>query len=171
MKALLRVADGVDAVVALIGKLAAALVLVMVGLVAWNVLGRYVGGGAPVWAQELEWHLLLPVALLGLVALMREEGHVRVDMIYAKLPARWQHGIDLASMVCGAIIGILLVRYSLNYVATSYASLEGSPDPGGLPGRFILKAMIPAAFALFSLQCAAHAIRHAAALKRGPHAP
>ncbi|MEM9223825.1 MAG: TRAP transporter small permease subunit [Pseudomonadota bacterium] len=166
MSALFRAADLVDAIVAVAGKLAAALILVMVALVTWNVLGRYVGGGAPVWAQELEWHLLLPVALIGIVSLMREEGHVRVDMIYGKLPARWRHSIDLVSMVCGAVIGILLVRYSLNYVGTSFSSLEGSPDPGGLPGRYVLKAMIPVCFALLSLQCAALALRHAAALTR-----
>ncbi len=37
---------------------------------------------------------------------------------------------------------------------------EGSPDPGGLPYRFLLRAFIPLGFALLALQAAAQAIRH-----------
>lgn len=164
MRVALATADAIDAIVDVIGKLGTVLVLALVALVAWNVFGRYAGSGAPVWAQELEWHLLVPIALIGIVALMREGGHVRVDMLYGKLPPRGQAAIDLLSMLLGVIIGALMVRYSLNYVATSYASFEGSPDPGGLPARYVLKAMIPAGFALFALQCASLALRHLAAL-------
>lgn len=164
MRMALAIADGIDAAVGLLGKLGAALVLVLVALVAWNVLGRYVGGGAPVWAQELEWHLLVPIALLGIVVLMREDGHVRVDMLYTKLPPRGQDLVNLVSMLLGVAIGILMIRYSWSYVATSYASLEGSPDPGGLPARFVLKALIPLGFALFAMQCGALALRYAVSL-------
>ena len=35
---------------------------------------------------------------------------------------------------------------------TSFAMLEGSPDPGGIPFRFILKGCIPVGFTLLLLQ-------------------
>ncbi len=166
MNALLKLADGIDALVAVAGKFAAALVLVMVALVTWNVVSRYFVGGATVAMQELEWHLLAVVALLGISALMREGGHVRVDMIYERLSPRSKHALDLFSMIVGVIVSIMIIRYSLGFFASAYSIGEGSPDPGGLPMRYALKALIPAGFAIFGLQCFAQAVRHAAALSQ-----
>ena len=36
---------------------------------------------------------------------------------------------------------------------------EGSANPGGIPARYVLKAMIPIGFALFFLQSLAQGIR------------
>ena len=41
----------------------------------------------------------------------------------------------------------------------SYAIGEGSPDPGGLPHRFLVKAFLPLGFALFALQGIADTLR------------
>ncbi len=164
MRALLRVADGIDAFVAALGKLATALLLVLVALVAWNVISRYVIGGTPVALQELEWHLLAPIALLGIPALLQQNGHVRVDMAYEKMPPRVQQALDLFSMIVGMVVAALIIKYSIGFFSSSYSLREGSPDPGGLPLRYVLKALIPAGFAIFGLQCFALAVRHAAAL-------
>ncbi|MBS0126043.1 TRAP transporter small permease subunit [Thetidibacter halocola] len=166
MKQALAFADLIDRVTALAGKLASALLLVLVALVFFNVFGRYVVGASPVWAQELEWHVMAPIALLGITVLMLERGHVRVDMLYDRLPKRWQHGLDLFSMLVGAIIAVLFIKYSFGFVDSAWSIREGSPDPGGLPARYVVKAMIPVAFGLFALQCIANAIREAAALMR-----
>ncbi|MGC9419707.1 MAG: TRAP transporter small permease subunit [Rhodovulum sp.] len=161
----LAIADGIDRLTRLAGRLAAALLLALVALVFFNVFGRYVIGGSPVWAQELEWHLMAPIALLGITVLMLENGHVRVDMVFERLPERARHALDLFSMLVGAVIALLLIKYSLGFVESAWSIREGSPDPGGLPGRWLLKGMIPVAFGLFALQCLANAIRHAAALR------
>lgn len=160
MKTLLALADGVDAVTRLFGKLATALLLALIALVAWNVGGRYLGGGGSVALQELEWHLLGPIALLGVSVLMLEKGHVRVDMVYNRLSERAQQTLDFVSMLCGGVIAILFIKYSVGFVDSSWSLLEGSADPGGLPARYLLKATIPIGFALFALQCAANAVRH-----------
>lgn len=161
----LRIADLIDGMTRIISRIASALLLFMVGLVFFNVAGRYVFGNATVWMQELEWHLLVPVALLGIIVLMLENGHVRVDMVYDKLGARARHWIDLVSMLLGAVVSLLFIKYSAGFVDSSFSLFEGSPDPGGLPGRWLLKAFIPFAFGLLALQCIANAIRHGAALR------
>src|SRR2546427_8398149 len=38
------------------------------------------------------------------------------------------------------------------FVRNSYRALEGSPDPGGIPLRFLLKSVIIVGFALLTLQ-------------------
>lgn len=158
------IADAIDAFTRAIGKVATALLILLVALIGWNVLGRYVGGGASVGMQELEWHLLVPIVLIGMTVLMRENGHVRVDMFYSRMSLRTRHILDLLSMLCGVVMAILMIKYSIGFVDSSWSIGEGSPDPGGLPARYILKAMIPVGFALFALQCLANALRHAAAL-------
>lgn len=160
----LRLADIIDRVTKAGGKIASALLLAMVALVFFNVAGRYTIGTSPVWMQELEWHLLLPVALLGISVLMLENGHVRVDMLYDRLSNRTQHVLDLISMLMGVAIAVLLIKYSMGFVDSALSIREGSPDPGGLPMRWALKGFIPVAFGLFALQCLSNAIRHAAAL-------
>jgi TRAP-type mannitol/chloroaromatic compound transport system permease small subunit len=165
MTALLKFADTVDLVTRMFGRAATALLLVLIALVGWNVFGRYVVGGSSVALQELEWHLLAPIALLGISVLMLENGHVRVDMLYARMPPRVQHALDLFSMLVGAVIAVLFIKYSWGFVDSAWSIREGSPDPGGLPGRWLLKAVIPASFALFGLQCLANAVRHLAALR------
>lgn len=161
----LRAADAVDALTRVLGRVATALLLALVALVFANVAGRYVGGGSPVWAQELEWHLLAPMALLGVAVLMMEGGHVRVDMLYERMRPRARHALDLVSMLVGVVVSCLFVKYSVGFVDSAWSIREGSADPGGLPGRYALKAVIPAAFVVVALQCAANAVRHAAALR------
>ncbi|MEL6205520.1 MAG: TRAP transporter small permease subunit [Pseudomonadota bacterium] len=167
MTTALRIAELIDAITKAAGRLAAALLLLLIALVFFNVFGRYIVGASPVWMQELEWHVMAPIALLGITVLMLERGHVRVDMVYDKLGPRAQHALDLFSMICGAIIAVLFIKYSQGFVDSAWSIREGSPDPGGLPARYVVKAMIPVAFALFGMQCIANAIRHAAALSKG----
>lgn len=165
----LKLADRIDWLTKGASRLAAALLLALVALVFFNVFGRYVIGTSPIWAQELEWHLMAPIALLGITVLMLENGHVRVDMVYDRLPAVWQTALDLFSMICGVIIACLFIKYSWGFVDNSWSLREGSPDPGGLPARYIVKGMLPVAFALFALQCAANAIRYANTLRELRH--
>ncbi len=160
----LPIAAVIDSMTRVAGKLATVLLLLLIALVGWNVVGRYIVGGGSVALQELEWHLLAPVALLGITLLVLEKGHVRVDMVYDKLPGRAQTWLDLVSMLCGVVMALLFIKYSAGFVESSWSLGEGSADPGGLPGRYFLKALIPIGFLLFALQCLANAIRHAATL-------
>ncbi|MDZ4262663.1 MAG: C4-dicarboxylate ABC transporter permease, partial [Pseudomonadota bacterium] len=53
----------------------------------------------------------------------------------------------------------LIIYSSTPFVTASYDWGEASPDPGGLPYRWLLKAMIPVGFALLALQGVAMSIR------------
>lgn len=164
MKLALAFADVVDTTTRGFGKFAALILFLLIALIGWNVGGRYLGGGASVALQELEWHLLAPIALFGVSVLMLEKGHVRVDMLYNLFSVRARHALDLVSMICGVVIAILFIKYSFGFVDSAWSINEGSPDPGGLPARYVVKAIIPIGFVLVALQCLANAIRHAAAL-------
>ena len=78
---------------------------------------------------------------------------VRVDIIYTKLSRKQKAWIDLIGTLIFLIPFCIIVIYSTrNFIESSWAAGETSPDPGGLPGRYILKTMIPTGFVLLFLQ-------------------
>lgn len=154
----LRVADVLETFIDRFGRWTSWSALVLVVLVATNVILRYLFRIGPVSLQELEWHLISPVALIGMSYAMRHGEHVRVDIFYEKFSKTVQQWIDLFAAVVTVIVSIIIIKLSLGLVGQAYASLEGSPDPGGLPYRFVLKSFIPFGFFLLSLQALAQAL-------------
>ncbi|MFZ2651842.1 MAG: TRAP transporter small permease subunit [Burkholderiaceae bacterium] len=158
-----RFSLAVDRAVERIGRAASWLTLAIATLMAVNVLLRYAFSIGSVWGQELEWHLLAPLVLVGMTYALNQGEHVRVDMLYARYPPRGQAAVDLLAALLAVAISVLVIRYSVNYVSQSYVIGEISSDPGGLKYRWALKALIPLGFALFAVQAAAQA---AAAARR-----
>jgi TRAP-type mannitol/chloroaromatic compound transport system permease small subunit len=119
---------------------------------AGNVLARYGFNTGTVWAQELEWHLMSPIALIGMSYALRHGEHVRVDVLYSRFRPRTQAVIDLFSAIAAIVVAGLIIHFSLRYVGQSFAQNEGSANPGGIPYRWALKALIPIGFVLLALQ-------------------
>lgn len=148
----------IERFVDVIGAATAWLSLVIVGLMATNVLLRYLFHTGTVWAQELEWHLLVPLILFGTSYALRHGEHVRVDIIYGGFSKRAKVVVDLISALLAIVISALFIWFSLHYVQQSYVIDEGSPDPGGIPHRFLIKSLIPIGFALLFVQSVAVAL-------------
>ena len=141
------------------GRVAAWSGLALVLVMATNVLIRYVFRTGSVAMQELEWHLMAPLSLLCIAYAIKHEGHIRVDILYGRLGERTQRAVDLFSTFAALALCVILIVLSLPYVMQSYRIGEGSPDPGGLPHRFILKSMIPLGFGLLGIQSLASVLR------------
>lgn len=154
-----RFARGLDAIVEFVGRIAAWASLALVLVMAGNVLMRYVFRIGSVGMQELEWHLLAPLVLLCIAYTLKNEGHLRVDVFYSSFPRRGQQLIDLISVVIALAVCAYIIKLSVPYVMQSYRIGEASPDPGGLPHRFIVKSMIPAGFTLLLLHSLAEFCR------------
>lgn len=148
-----------DAIVEALGRVAAWTGLALVLVMAGNVVARYLFHIGSVATQELEWHLMAPLTLLCIAYAVKHDGHVRVDVFYSRLPVAAQRFVDLFSALAALALAVLIVKISVPYVLQSYRIGEGSPDPGGLPYRFVIKAMIPAGFVLFGLQSLSSVLR------------
>lgn len=142
----------------LTGRATSWLVLVIVVLMATNVLLRYMFSYGTVWAQELEWHLLAPLILFGMSYALLHGEHVRVDVLYANFSPRKKLYVDLLSAVLSVAISLIIIWLSLKYVQQAWAVDEKSADPGGLPYRWALKALIPLGFVFLILQSVALAL-------------
>jgi TRAP-type mannitol/chloroaromatic compound transport system permease small subunit len=156
---LLRVADVLDNVIDRIGRVTGWFALTLVLVMSTNVLLRYLFRTGSVAMQELEWHLMAPVCMLGLSYAILKDGHVQVDILYGHFPVRLKRIIDLVSTILVVAVVFILLKLSIPYVMQSYNIGEKSPDPGGLTHRWILKAMLPAGFVLLLIQSLAAMLR------------
>ena len=149
----------IEALIDTVGRATLYLALAMIALVATNVLLRYAFSFGSVWSQELEWHLLAAVILLGMSYAIQRGDNVRVDVFYADFGPRLKFFVDLLSGVLMLLIAGLFIKLSLPYVMQSYSIAEGSPDPGGIPLRWLVKGLIPIGFTLLALQALAALLR------------
>jgi TRAP-type mannitol/chloroaromatic compound transport system permease small subunit len=158
-----RLADGIDWFIDLVGRTISWLALVVAIVMGINVFLRYGFSLGWIWAAELEWHLLVPLTLVGMSYALRHGEHVRVDVLFTNFSDRGKDAINVISAVLAMIFSALVIWLSLAYVAQSWAMGEGSPNPGGIGALYIMKAMIPVGFALLFLQSLAQAIQSAMA--------
>ena len=136
-----------------VGRGVAWVTLALVLVIFVDVVMRYLFNTSFVFTQELEWHLFGFIFLIGAGYTLLHDGHVRVDIIYQRLGFKGQAWINLMGVIVFLIPGCLMIIItSFKFVLSSFLILEGSPDPGGIPLRFIVKGFIPAGFSLLLLQ-------------------
>lgn len=154
-----RFAAAIDRFIEAVGAITAwssfALALVM----GSNVLLRYGFSTGSVWAQELEWHLMAPICLFGMSYALKHGEHVRVDVLFDGFSPRTKNFIELLSALIAMAVSAIVIWLSIGYVLQSWSVGEGSANPGGIPARYLLKALIPIGFALLLVQSLSQAIR------------
>ena len=148
-----QLADWIERINEWLGHITGWLMFFLVLLVTADVVSRYLFNTGAVVIQETEWWLFSVIFLMGAGYTLLHEGHVRVDLVYSLLSNKGQDIIDLI----GAFIFLfpmclLLILTSRNFIESSWSLREGSPDPGGLPAYYVLKAFIPLGFLFLMLQ-------------------
>lgn len=161
-----RVILALEAVVELCGRLAAWVCVALVLVVAGNVFARYFFRTGAIWLQELEWHLIAPIALLGMAYALKHGEQVRVDVLFDRMPRQGQRVVEILTGLLTLAFALIMLRLSLPFVLQAWSTGEGSPNPGGIPYRFVLKGLIPLGFALLTLQGLAHMLKHLVAPPR-----
>jgi TRAP-type mannitol/chloroaromatic compound transport system permease small subunit len=164
MRAAARFVLGVETAVRLFGWIAAWSCVALVLLVAGDVIARYLFRIGAVWLQELQWHLISPIALFGMSYALLCGEQVRVDILFDRYPAAVRRGVEIAGGLALTLIALYAMWLALPWVQQSWLRNEASPNPGGLPWRWALKALVPLGFLLLALQGIAHALRHALGL-------
>ena len=153
MESLRRISRSIDALNSWVGRAVAWTTALVVLVVFVDVVMRYAFNTSFVFTQELEWHLFAFIFLMGAGYTLLKDGHVRVDIIYQRLDPKPKAWIDLLGVLLFLIPGcVMIIATSAGFVSSSFAVMEGSADPGGIPYRFVLKACIPVGFVLVLLQ-------------------
>jgi len=163
-----RLADLLDAINRRCGEAVRWCALAMVLLQLVVVVLRYVFGVSFVWLNEGVLYLHATLFMLGAGYTLLVDGHVRVDIFYARAAPRARALIDLfGHLLLLAPSMLLLMWWSWPSVRSAWRVLEGPISVGGIPASFLLKSLIPAFCALLLLQSLAHVLRLAARLRAG----
>lgn len=132
----------------------------LVWLICTDVILRYLFNFSSASLFELELHVFALIFLLGAAYTLKADRHVRVDVFYTRFSEKGKAWVNLIGTIIFLIpLCIVVIVSSVPFVAESYNIIEGSPDPGGLPFRFLVKSAIPIGFSLLLLQAVSFCIR------------
>ena len=160
-----RIADGIDRITAAVGRIATWCALYVVVAEFAVVLLRYVLGFGSIRLQESVLYAHGGLFMLAAAWTLQMDGHVRVDIFYARGTPRTRAIVDLLGAVLFLVpFAVALFVFALPYVERSWHIFEGSPQPSGLPFVYLLKTVILIFAALIGLQGLAQAIRAALVL-------
>ncbi len=169
MKNLLGVAHGIDKINAWWGKVAVWAIFISCMVSAGNATVRYlISRSSNAWL-EVQWYLFAVNVMLGAAFVLKVNEHVRVDVIYGRLPPRGRAWVDLLGLIFFMMPGVLLVGWmALPWALDAYATGEMSSNAGGLL-RWPVKLVIPLGFFFLALQGLSEIIKRIAYL-RGEYA-
>ena len=136
-----------------IGKAVSWLSLILVLVIVVDVILRYTLSITSAASFEMEWHLFAVIFLVGAAYTLQEDKHVRVDVFYHKYSEKTKAWVNLVGTLV-LLLPFCCIAFweSLSFVGSSYELSETSPQPGGLPARWVIKATIPLGFFLLGLQ-------------------
>ena len=166
---MIRLINGIDAVSLFLGRTLAWLTLAMVLVMSSVVFMRYGLGRGSILLQDLVTYLYAAVFLLGAAYALRQDAHVRVDIIYRKRSPTWQAWINLSGTLIFLLpFCVFVIWSSWDYVAVSWRIREAAAEPDAIPAVFLLKSLIPAMAATLAMQGVAEALRAIMTLRGMP---
>jgi len=152
MGALLALSRLIDRVNEWIGRSVAWLVLVAIVISAANaIIRKTMHTSSNAWL-ELQWYLFGAAFLLAAAYTLKQNEHIRIDILYGGFSRRVQHWIDLLGHLLFLMpFTLLMVWFFVPYVIRSYTSGEMSSNAGGLI-LWPAKSLLLAGFVLLAFQ-------------------
>jgi TRAP-type mannitol/chloroaromatic compound transport system permease small subunit len=158
----------IDASTDLLGRSAAWLTVGMVLLMALIVALRYLFQTGSIAMQESVIYVNALIFTLGAAYTLKEQGHVRVDILYNRLGVKQKALVDLL----GGLVFLLpfagfIIWESWDYVSVSWRIREGSAELSGLPYVYLLKATIILLALLLIIQGISEILKAIASIRQG----
>lgn len=155
-----RVSDWLEAIVDACGRFFSWSWIILMALVVGNVVLRYVANASLVALEELQWHVYAIGFMVGLSYCVLQDGHVRVDVLAERLPAKKRALIEVLGTGLMLIpFCVFVLVYAYPFVERAYLINEVSGAPGGLPMRWVIKSVILFAFGLLLISAVARLLR------------
>jgi TRAP-type mannitol/chloroaromatic compound transport system permease small subunit len=155
-----RASRAIDRLVTAIGDAMSWVWIALLGVIALNVTLRYAFGSGRIELEELQWHLYSVGFLLGIPYAFAADAHIRVDVLRDRMSRRTQAWIELYGILLLLLPFVaLVILFAIPFVGESWSSAEISPSPGGLPLRWLIKAVLLAGFVLLGLASVSRLLR------------
>ena len=121
--------DGITATSIVVGKLAMYLVFGMLGILFFETISRTVFNHPWIWTVEMAQFVMAAYYTLGGAYTLIIDGHVRMDLAYAKWSPKNKALADILTftiimlyLVTLVLGGIISLEYSIQYKQKSYSS-------------------------------------------------
>jgi TRAP-type mannitol/chloroaromatic compound transport system permease small subunit len=165
MAGLLALSRAIDRLNEFIGKWIGWLILVSILVSAGNaVIRKTFNMSSNAWL-ELQWYLFGAAFLLAAAYTLKQNEHIRIDIVYGMFSRRVQHWIDLFGHVFFLMpFVVLMIFYFVPYVSLSYRSGEVSTNSGGLI-LWPAKSLLLIGFLLLGLQGISEIIKKIAVMR------
>lgn len=155
----------IDAMNTFIGKAVAWLLLAAVLISTVNAISRKAFSISSNAWLEAQWYLFSAAFLLAAAYTLLSNEHVKVDLLYSKLPRRGQIWIEiLGTLFCLLPFCLITIYLASPIVLSKIASSEMSNNTGGLI-QWPAWAIIPVGFGLLALQGVSELIKRIAILR------
>ncbi len=165
MHALLALSRLIDRITEAIGRSVAWLILIAVFVSAGNAVIRKVFSTSSNAWLELQWYLYGAAFLLAAAYTLKQNEHIRIDIVYGLFPRRVQHWIDLFGHVLFLMpFAVLMIVYFVPYLGQSIRSGEVSNNAGGLP-LWPAKSLLLIGFGLLAIQGVSEIIKKIAVMR------
>ncbi|MFC3208773.1 TRAP transporter small permease subunit [Aquamicrobium soli] len=165
MTLLMRLAGAIDRLNAFVGNWVSWLILVSILVSAGNAIIRKAFDMSSNAWLELQWYLYGGAFLLAAAYTLKQNEHIRIDIVYGLFSRRVQHWIDLFGHIFFLMpFAVLMSVYLVPYVSRSVRSGEMSTNAGGLI-IWPAKALLLAGFLLLALQGVSEIIKKIAVMR------
>lgn len=165
MAGLIALSSAIDRFNSFVGRWVAWFILAAVLVSAGNAIIRKAFSMSSNAWLELQWYLFGAAFLLAAAYTLRDNEHIRVDIVYGMFSRRTQHLIDLFGHVFFLMpFALLMMFYLFPYVSLSYRSGEMSTNAGGLI-LWPAKSLLLISFILLVVQGVSEIIKKIAILR------
>lgn len=145
---------------ALGGAMASAVALIVFQLIV--VVMGYAFGLSWTWMSELVIYAFAAMFMLGAAAALRDDAHVRVDILRPRFGETGRNWVELAGIYLLLFpICIRLLAAGEQGLARSWMLLEGSRETDGLPFLYLFKTLVPLFAVLMLAQGLSEALKAA----------
>jgi TRAP-type mannitol/chloroaromatic compound transport system permease small subunit len=158
----------IDEISTWVGKAAAWLIILLMGVVCVEVFKRYIMNMPTSWIFDLNNMLYGTLFMMCGAYTLALAAHVRADFVYIYMKPRGQAALDLALYFVFFLPGIVgLIYAGYGYAADSWRIGEHSGVTAEGPPLYYFKTVIPLAGALVMLQGLAEIVRCIQCLRTG----
>lgn len=110
------------------GWIAALALVVMTGIVVFEVVSRYVFNAPTSWVTEIGTYLFVAIVFLGLAAAQRANAHIQVEILVDSVSADWRRRLELATHWLALLFIVFCAWHTARFTFLDY--VHGARDWG-----------------------------------------
>ena len=157
MKTLLSVIDRISQ---MLGRISELVVVLLIASMLYEVVARYVFGAPTLWAFDIAYMSTGALFVLGAAQTLREDAHVRIDVLSSRFPPRLRGAIDgVAFLFLLCPIFAMLARIAGQKAWRAFLNGEVETVSPWAPLMWPFYSVLTLGLAVLALQLAAQGIR------------